>query len=355
MPEDTPNSTYENSPENTSKHDAYEPVSHDELIAMLKAIPEDKRRAILVALAGMETNKALRDAFDQENISREPCPNRGLLYHYTNASGLKGIVESNRLWATSVSYMNDSQELAYGWSLVTQEAQEMLNQKDLDPNVEILLKSLIKIIEQRSGPDTYICCFTSNEDQLSQWRGYTGKSVGYSIGFDVFSLYHKSVSGVIFRSVTYAQDIQKKLIKILLNVFTSRFIGQPLLNIDENLVLDEVVVAFKRGVDVLCAGFKHAGFSEECESRFILVDSETMNHLRIRERDGVLIPYVEIEMEDNEMLPIRQIVIGPSEHYERNARTLGILIGLNIAEGVSDENGWEGVWVKKSEISFRHI
>lgn len=41
-----------------------------------------------------------------------------LLYHYTTISGLKGIVESQSLWASDVRYMNDSAELQYIISLL---------------------------------------------------------------------------------------------------------------------------------------------------------------------------------------------------------------------------------------------
>jgi len=41
-----------------------------------------------------------------------------LLYHYTTVTGLKGIVESQSLWASDVRYMNDSAELKYIISLL---------------------------------------------------------------------------------------------------------------------------------------------------------------------------------------------------------------------------------------------
>jgi hypothetical protein len=51
----------------------------------------------------------------QVNKSEEPaehvitfCPE---LYHYTDTSGLKGIVESNSLWATYFGDLNDAQEV----------------------------------------------------------------------------------------------------------------------------------------------------------------------------------------------------------------------------------------------------
>ena len=33
-----------------------------------------------------------------------------LLYHYTTAEGLEGIVSSHQLWATNIHYLNDAEE-----------------------------------------------------------------------------------------------------------------------------------------------------------------------------------------------------------------------------------------------------
>ena len=41
-----------------------------------------------------------------------------VLYHYTSASGLKGIVESGTLWATDVLHLNDSSEISYAVELI---------------------------------------------------------------------------------------------------------------------------------------------------------------------------------------------------------------------------------------------
>lgn len=36
-----------------------------------------------------------------------------VLYHYTSADGLIGIVRNQRLWATDIEYLNDSEELTH--------------------------------------------------------------------------------------------------------------------------------------------------------------------------------------------------------------------------------------------------
>jgi hypothetical protein len=45
-------------------------------------------------------------------------PKDGVLYHYTSADGLKGIIENDELWATSAYYLNDSAEILYGYRVL---------------------------------------------------------------------------------------------------------------------------------------------------------------------------------------------------------------------------------------------
>jgi hypothetical protein len=43
------------------------------------------------------------------------------VYHYTNASGLLGIISKGTLWMTDIEFMNDAEELAYARSSVLDE------------------------------------------------------------------------------------------------------------------------------------------------------------------------------------------------------------------------------------------
>lgn len=42
------------------------------------------------------------------------------LYHYTTLEGLKGIISSNALWATHYKYLNDSSEVDYARSIISE-------------------------------------------------------------------------------------------------------------------------------------------------------------------------------------------------------------------------------------------
>src|SRR5690349_14469339 len=47
-------------------------------------------------------------------LDSEPAPPS--VYHYTNDTGLRGILESGKLWLTDIFNLNDPSELSHGFS-----------------------------------------------------------------------------------------------------------------------------------------------------------------------------------------------------------------------------------------------
>ena len=58
-------------------------------------------------------------------------PDSGLLYHYTTAEGLKGIIENDEIWATSAYYLNDSAEILYGYLVLHRALERWIKERDL--------------------------------------------------------------------------------------------------------------------------------------------------------------------------------------------------------------------------------
>jgi hypothetical protein len=52
------------------------------------------------------------------------------LYHYTNGAGLRGIVESQKIWFTSYLHLNDPSELVYGMGVVHRLLKEIGDRAD---------------------------------------------------------------------------------------------------------------------------------------------------------------------------------------------------------------------------------
>jgi hypothetical protein len=38
-----------------------------------------------------------------------------VIYHYTSAQALEKIIKNGQIWATNYRYLNDSQEIGYGY------------------------------------------------------------------------------------------------------------------------------------------------------------------------------------------------------------------------------------------------
>ena len=117
-------------------------------------------------------------------------PPEGLLFHYTTADGLKGIIEKNELWATSAYFLNGSTEIVYGCQ-VLKEALDNWMTRNPRPQEAVPLR-LAQDLRKSLGEDplnmeaithVYLSCFCEDDNVLSQWRTYGQR--GYSIGFKV--------------------------------------------------------------------------------------------------------------------------------------------------------------------------
>jgi hypothetical protein len=43
-----------------------------------------------------------------------------ILYHYTDAKGLYGIIDTKQIWASSYRFMSDAREFEYGFDLISE-------------------------------------------------------------------------------------------------------------------------------------------------------------------------------------------------------------------------------------------
>ncbi len=242
------------------------------------------------------------------------------LFHYTNAKGLVGIIESQSIWATDYRYLNDSTEIKfflkdclpsflqpigeeYLNELISQNSitQLLINQQGgrekiiksyirdtLDANEKILLGSQnpeVALAEPYitsfctvSGLEKVVCDQVTAHGLLSQWRGY-GHEGGYAIVFDTeyFSLLLKDVNekwknhlGYFFiGDVVYSSDPNCKFVEEFdedLSVI-KEFFSNHLKDIEDDRNLEKIFYSLMR-----CAcRYKHWGFKEENEVRIVVL------------------------------------------------------------------------------------
>jgi hypothetical protein len=126
-----------------------------------------------------------------------------VLYHYTDARGLLGIVQSRQLWASNAAFLNDSTEVTYIREVLAEVAEEFRDEHAVTADIreyaasafagtdrfsatEGRTASVISILEgaptMASGVlDVYVSCFCAYGDLLSQWRGYPSSGGGYAL------------------------------------------------------------------------------------------------------------------------------------------------------------------------------
>jgi hypothetical protein len=112
------------------------------------------------------------------------------LWHYTDASGLKGILEEGELWLSDVTLLNDRSELSRAVDVAEEVLNEIFGENTISPVVREYFQSFLTGIKgHREDRRTYgfinpsfVGCFCKQGDSLHLWRSYTEHGKGYSIG-----------------------------------------------------------------------------------------------------------------------------------------------------------------------------
>lgn len=259
------------------------------------------------------------------------------LYHYTNAAGLNGIISSNRMWATNISYLNDSSEILYASELIKQTLEESEHKNDLNIVKEFLIRAQRTFNPFDSFLSAYVVCFCEEEDLLSQWRAYGSQGGGYAIGLESKYVGLRESPNFVLRKVIYKKVDQKRLIEDRITQ-----ICELLIKVCQNRKEQDathVIAVFCEHLrflftEMLCC-FKNPSFAEEKEWRaaYIMFKDfeEDGTQLQFRISGGSLIPFLDLDLSPSEglfsgKLPIARIVHGPPLHPEPTKKSLELLL-----------------------------
>lgn len=240
------------------------------------------------------------------------------LYHYTSPTGLIGIVEHKALWATSLWYLNDDEELLAGVDACKAYLDDRLaatkdgTQRD---RLSALQQDLRGLSDSFSIMHVFVASLTPNGNQLSQWRAYC-RGGGFSIGFPTDELQAAAESqGFILQKCVYTPDRQNELIGNAVDPLIDEWVQSAALPL--NVDHERHVVSAKLQWKLLCtaARVKNASFDEEEETRIVsrperqLLDAEPL----FRAGRGFVIPYVTVRLPNTrDFWKQVHIVVGPS-------------------------------------------
>lgn len=295
-----------------------------------------------------------------QSIIRKFDSERVYLFHYTNAEGLYGILNSGKMWATNTRYLNDPQELKYARDMVRKvlEDKEKLV-TDMDTYDNFWIDILKKFEQLYKETDIYITCFCENGDLLSQWRGYGSQGGGYSIELKRETIQNNGrdieENKYVFMKVAYTPKTQLQIINEICETSANKIrkIEETVEKEKLKAVIDKVIAVVAKVLLYQIARFKHEAFKEENEWRIIyLVDNQDeyiKDNFNFRFKNGIAIPYLELKLykEDEDIkgiLPIRSIICGPSLDTPRALKSLKLM---------KKKFGYDKVYIKKSAFTLR--
>lgn len=316
-------------------------------------------------------------------------PVDGEIWHYTNASGLIGILEENVLWAGSAAFMNDRHEILTGreeWTTALEPELERLEGDQLRYFRDI--GHLLVSDEPSSVFVASACCEGNN---LTMWRNYGGDEAGFSIELDpgtplkmrrqrriedVVERFDEERSGkererlvaeaqgamhsfwgrgLEWGDVIYNPDERRQAVEYGLNVMREQFrllLEEKLNSIDAI----ESIVRFEQRLQC----FKNESFKDEQERRVVCAIPHPLLkrcYLKFRAGKYGVVPYIELCVpghadtttdskapEPVSRLPIMRVIVGPTP--DPDAVKAGV-------EDLLGSCGYPDVPVEASQIPFR--
>jgi hypothetical protein len=289
------------------------------------------------------------------------------LYHYTNISAFQNIFDTQTLWASHYSTLNDKSEMTHlnqvlseRISIILPEFKSKIGQEigaeddiERDKNfiADLIWANPVHKETRRKYFDPYIVSFCTHEDSdqgdksyirrnglLSQWIAYGG-TAGCVVVFDtqkLYSLLREEAEGFLINTdifpMTYVNN--SEVVKYIYPDF-------------DDILLKFCVEVYRRTFDRdICRKYleatvniserlKHIAFSEESEIRISVSLHTDKNAIQEVDPDGIrnpkkvhyrmkgnlLVPYI-VLFGCAKQLPIEKLIVGPNSEQDRIADAL---------------------------------
>ena len=320
----------------------------------------------------------------QDEAGSSSTDSEDLLYHYTTQHGLLGILKQKCIWATHIRYLNDTSEGNIVSQAVFSEFSARYNISPLlqmlgmatektaasvEPVDEDALGQGATMASWATSQNVFVSSFSEHGDSLSQWRAYSERSGGYSIGFrpsylraigqrflvsrpDRFS----QGSDTLQRCIYYDEQEERSLreeIKKLVDSYIEEAAAVAKLPTEQGIqgFRTPAALAVKHflRLGIRSAITKDYGFREEAEWRlaFLLQQGSAVHDVEFRPGSSMPIPYLQVplRLEDHSQDLISKVIVGPCPHPSEAARSIQILL---------ESAGFRDADVTSSQIPYRN-
>jgi hypothetical protein len=271
-----------------------------------------------------------------------------LLYHFTDAAGLIGIVESNAIWLSLATSLNDRSEVTYGLQL----AQDVLNQSSArESSFGTTLRDFLSGKRLLAG-DTirllpFVASLCEQPESSSHWLHYGRSGTGFAVAM---GSEHLPVDrNVELRRIMYDEGEQRAAIREIIEIMWETFERLRLPPYVAGMVGAEQLAT--EAIRAISMRMKSPAFAGEREWRLmtmgssVFVDSAPFGGknfpMRYRAVGSRITPYLVARYDP---LPLRGIIVGASAQIDADDDGLQLLVS---------RCGFRGISFKKSHVSVR--
>jgi hypothetical protein len=290
---------------------------------------------------------------------------RDIVYHYTSADGISGIIDKHEIWMSNTAFMNDTTEL--------KALEKATGIKDSDFTNAAVKEAWRSRNNWAEMTNYYMASFSKKRDSLEQWRAYGN----FCVGFDAKRLAVRR--RIHLYECLYTEDAIREW--ILAKEKIPEWDSLP----DDEAQRNNAAYNLIYVASMKC---KDSHFNAEEEVRLVatshhnwsypnspgMYEDDLPIHFRPHRLYGFPVPYLKFFIErkstsrpqgteesetqmkerklneeaakQRELLPITEVIVGPMAHRKEAKTACEILLS---------ERGYKQATVELSEIPYRGI
>jgi hypothetical protein len=280
----------------------------------------------------------------EQELREKVLPSLDVVFHYTTAGGLKGILDSGRLWLTDISNLNDPSELAHGYSIFV----KCLKENARTQNEQAVAGCFERVQSDgivRSAAGFFVCSLSRHD--LGQWLAYADDGRGFALGFDRNVLDEGFCSPSLPRQeqqenqcfpITYCdedlEDLSREIFKL----------ASPMMSLEARYLRNASVSLAQAALRAALL-FKHPAYAHEVEYRYLQVLPHSPVSVKLRIRGSELVRYMEFDWRTFSPRALKKILVGPA------ANTNELAVRDCLRQSLPDLA--EQVQIISSEIPYR--
>ncbi|MBP6012900.1 MAG: hypothetical protein KBA31_11790 [Alphaproteobacteria bacterium] len=278
--------------------------------------------------------------------------------HYTDEAGLRGILESGRIWQTDIFSQTDISELRHGLGFANNAVAAAAEQADAKNEVKMFAKGFAHFqTKLPQSANYFIACFGSVPNDLGNWIEFAGDGKGYGLVFDRAALVRAHVAGVVaseFDRLSFPVTYDDAAIdRLQQRIMTSTLpcLSAPRARAEsiDRLVALQFMTQASSCISILAVRaallFKNEAFKKQSEFRLMELHPEPPVSSSIKTPPSGK-RYAEFDWRSHEPAALREIIVGPNADHDAAKRIASELVAKTCPI--------QSVAVTVSDIPYRH-